>query len=279
VERLGPGDYEAVLTFLRQLYGVERLEDFPRRAMAGLGRLIESDILTYNEIYPRRIRADFLDEPAGTIDDWQRATFERYAHQHPLITHYAKTRERHPRKISDFLTLTQFKNLALHSEFFRPLRLNYQMAVTIPSTPELVIGIALNRSRVDFSERDRSMLEAIRPHLAQAYRNAAERTRLAERVATVKRIELRSVRQGTPEERALTRREREVLNLVAEGKTNRQIGARLAISGRTVQKHLEHIYQKLRVRTRTAAAMKLASPAQPAVERSDDATVAGRATR
>jgi len=259
VERLGPGDYEAVLSFLRQLYAVERLEAFPRRAMAGLGRLIESDVLTYNEIYPRRIRADFLDEPAGIIDRWQRATFERYTDQHPLITHYARTRERYPRKISDFLTLTQFKNLALHTEFFRPLGLNYQMAVTIPSTPDLVIGIALNRSQADFSERDRSVLEVIRPHLAQAYRNAAERTRLTERAASVERIEQGGGRQVTPEAGALTRREHEVLSLVAEGKTNPEIGARLTISGRTVQKHLEHVYAKLGVRSRTAAAVKLAT--------------------
>jgi DNA-binding CsgD family transcriptional regulator len=279
VERLGPGDYEAVLSFLRELYAVARLEAFPRRAMAGLARLIESDVLTYNEIYPRRLRADFLDEPAGIIEQRQRATFERYAHQHPLISHYARTRKRRPRKISDFLTLTQFKNLALHSEFFRPLGLNYQMAVAIPSTPELVIGIALNRSHADFSERDRSVLEAIRPHLAQAYRNASERTRLTDRVAAVEQIERGSGSRGSAQASALTRREHEVLVLVAEGKTNPEIGARLAISGRTVQKHLEHVYEKLQVRTRTAAAMKLAALTQPAEERSDDAMLVGRATR
>lgn len=49
----------------------------------------------------------------------------------------------------------------------------------------------------------------------------------------------------------------EVLAVVAEGRTNPEIGVRLSISGRTVQKHLEHIYEKFRVRTRTAAATKL----------------------
>lgn len=256
MERLGPGDYEAVLTFLRQLYAVERLEAFPRRAMEGLSRLIESDILIYNEIYPGRIRADFVDEPARVIADPQRATFERYAHQHPLITHYARTRERYPRKVSDYLTLSQFQNLALHSEFFRPLGLNYQMAVTIPSTPELVIGIALNRSRADFSERDRAVLEAIRPHLAQAHRNVTERSALEERAEATERA-LWSSPAG--DLASLTRREHQVLVLVANGKTNPQIADCLSLSPRTVQKHLEHIYEKVGVRTRTAAAMKLAS--------------------
>src|SRR2546428_624474 len=59
---------------------------------------------------------------------------------------------------------------------------------------------------------------------------------------------------------SLTSREHEVLVLVAKGKTNFQIADGLGLSSRTVQKHLEHIYEKLDVRTRTAAAMKLALP-------------------
>jgi DNA-binding CsgD family transcriptional regulator len=53
----------------------------------------------------------------------------------------------------------------------------------------------------------------------------------------------------------VTEREREVLALVAAGRTNGEIAAVLAISARTVQKHLEHIFQKLGVETRTAAAV------------------------
>ena len=51
----------------------------------------------------------------------------------------------------------------------------------------------------------------------------------------------------------LTRREREVLELVAEGLTNAQIAARLWISCKTVGHHLESTYAKLGVHTRTAA--------------------------
>jgi len=54
----------------------------------------------------------------------------------------------------------------------------------------------------------------------------------------------------------LTDRERQILALVAAGKTNAEIAAILAISPRTVQKHLEHIFQKLGVETRTAAAIR-----------------------
>jgi DNA-binding response OmpR family regulator len=61
------------------------------------------------------------------------------------------------------------------------------------------------------------------------------------------------------EEAALTPREREVLTWVARGKTNRDIADILGMSHRTVNKHLEHIFEKLGVETRAAAAA-LASP-------------------
>ncbi|MFP5391310.1 MAG: response regulator [Gammaproteobacteria bacterium] len=52
----------------------------------------------------------------------------------------------------------------------------------------------------------------------------------------------------------LTQREAEVLNWVIKGKTNRDIGEILGMSPRTVNKHLEHVFDKLGVETRTAAA-------------------------
>ncbi|MBE7367636.1 response regulator transcription factor [Ramlibacter pallidus] len=52
---------------------------------------------------------------------------------------------------------------------------------------------------------------------------------------------------------SLTPREAEVLSWLAKGKTNRDIGDILGLSPRTVNKHLEHIYEKLGVETRTAA--------------------------
>ncbi len=54
-------------------------------------------------------------------------------------------------------------------------------------------------------------------------------------------------------ENPLTQREMAVLEWVACGKTNRDIGDILCMSPRTVNKHLEHIYEKLGVETRTAA--------------------------
>ena len=71
-------------------------------------------------------------------------------------------------------------------------------------------------------------------------------------------MELRGARQAAPRRRSispLTAREAEVLGLVRYGKTNRDVAAVLGLSDRTVQKHLEHIFVKLGVETRTAAVL------------------------
>lgn len=52
---------------------------------------------------------------------------------------------------------------------------------------------------------------------------------------------------------ALTPRETEVLSWLAKGKTNRDIADILGMSHRTVNKHLEHVFEKLGVETRSAA--------------------------
>lgn len=53
---------------------------------------------------------------------------------------------------------------------------------------------------------------------------------------------------------SLTPRETEVLSWIAKGKTNRDVGEILGLSPRTVNKHLEHVFEKLGVETRSAAA-------------------------
>ena len=75
--------------------------------------------------------------------------------------------------------------------------------------------------------------------------------------AVAKKLVQRASGGATKEEaiEPLTERELEVLRLAAKGMGNKQIGAALAISDRTVQGHLANIYSKLRVSTRTEAVL------------------------
>jgi DNA-binding CsgD family transcriptional regulator len=62
---------------------------------------------------------------------------------------------------------------------------------------------------------------------------------------------------GRTREDGLTAAERRVADLVAKGKTNREVAAALFLGERTVASHLTHIYAKLGVRSRTELARKL----------------------
>jgi DNA-binding CsgD family transcriptional regulator len=139
--------------------------------------------------------------------------------------------------ISDFYSARQWHSTGMYSDYLRPFEHN--LLVCLPAGP----GPAVVPSRSvrlcfwrgpgrDFSDRDRDLLALLRPHLHQAYVDAERR------------------RHGVPR---LTRRHWELLRLVAAGHTNSQIARRLGVSEGTVRIHLQNIYARLQVSSRTAA--------------------------
>jgi LuxR family transcriptional regulator, maltose regulon positive regulatory protein len=67
-------------------------------------------------------------------------------------------------------------------------------------------------------------------------------------------FDLKIPTNGTKTDSPLSRREQQVLDLVAEGRTNEEVARQLFISPVTVKAHLRHIYEKLGVRNRVEAA-------------------------
>jgi DNA-binding CsgD family transcriptional regulator len=63
---------------------------------------------------------------------------------------------------------------------------------------------------------------------------------------------------GSPSASGLSQRQREVARWIREGKTNAEIAMVMGISPRTVQKHIEHVFEKLGVKTRVAIATRTA---------------------
>jgi DNA-binding CsgD family transcriptional regulator len=129
------------------------------------------------------------------------------------------------------------------TEFFRPARTEHQLAVTLSTPDTHVIGIAFTRARTEFSDADRDLLSVLRSPLVAGLLRARRRHRSRRALAGS------GARLG-----ALTDREVHVLELVALGRTNLAIARALDVSPRTVAKHLEHIYRKLDVSNRAAAA-------------------------
>jgi DNA-binding NarL/FixJ family response regulator len=106
-----------------------------------------------------------------------------------------------------------------------------------------VFRVVLERYATPFGPGDELAAEALQVHLGPAFDHA--RLRAAEW----------EVGEAI---RSLTVREQEVLALVADGRTNRDIGLALFIEPRTVEKHVEHIRTKLGARSRAEAAAKWA---------------------
>jgi DNA-binding CsgD family transcriptional regulator len=154
------------------------------------------------------------------------------------------------RKFSDFLTQRAFCRLEFYQEVSRPLGVEDMMRLWLDRD-----GARLEFDRPDrrFRERDRAALDVLLTHLRHFRRSAAARC-------------------GEPPHGAdpsLTRREREILLLVAEGRTNAEVACELWISPDTVRKHLENVYGKLGVHTRTAAVASLFTNVRPEVDREE----------
>jgi DNA-binding CsgD family transcriptional regulator len=88
--------------------------------------------------------------------------------------------------------------------------------------------------------------------------------------------DLASVGGRPARDSGLTASERRVAELVAHGKTNREVAALLVVSERTVATHLTHIYAKLGLRSRTELAGRLLAGG-PKIRASDDVTTSGPA--
>jgi DNA-binding NarL/FixJ family response regulator len=88
-------------------------------------------------------------------------------------------------------------------------------------------------------------------HLVRAVRLVASGNTVIDPEVVLALAELPA--EEVPAAEALTGREVQVLQLVATGKTNREIAGTLFISPDTVKTHLEHIFQKLNAGDRTAA--------------------------
>jgi DNA-binding CsgD family transcriptional regulator len=151
------------------------------------------------------------------------------------------------RRITDCVPAGTFRASALYNEYYRAIRIEHVTAVPIYVDHRFLVSFVLNRGATAFTDRERDLLEIARPHLANLYRLGVAADRVREVPADVP-FDVAAM--------PLTPREREVLDWVAAGKTNRDIAAILGASPRTVEKHLERIYEKLGVETRTAAAMR-----------------------
>ena len=176
MSRLSRSEYEMFLDCVGELHS---FRDPPALRSwlldTALPKLVPSDWLSYNEI-------DLLN-PANTLailkpesPEFFQQLFPRFrevAHQHPLITRQLESPNFPVHKISDFLRQEEYHRLELYRDVYRHLGVEYQIAATLKLEPDRITAFALSRRQNDFTERDRAILEMLRPHLVIAFNHLA----------------------------------------------------------------------------------------------------------
>jgi DNA-binding CsgD family transcriptional regulator len=177
--RLGNADFEAVLNVVRAVTAARDPDEFSRLVIKQVADLIPSDVVSINEVDPEAGRAVYLAEPESffVLPNGE-GILGALADQHPLIHHFLTTGDGSAHRISDFWTQSKFHASPIYQLLYGPMGVEYQMAVTLPAPRPIVVGIALSRGRTDFSDRDQSVLNVLRPHLAQAWYSAKDQGHL-----------------------------------------------------------------------------------------------------
>ncbi len=227
------------------------VDSFARAAVLALNGYVASELTTLSVCDLRTGHRQVIGLPGVRLGANEIDCFDRHFFDHPLVRYHGIDGGLLTRRISDLVSRHAFQRSALYGDYYRRIGLEYAIAIPLFRDQHTLVSVVLNRRGLDFSERDRERLELLRPHLAFLYRHARKAA------ATLPGETLLAV-QAQPDVDApeLTPREGEVMHWLACGKTDTEIAALLSISPRTVQKHLEHMYVKLGVETRTAAVMR-----------------------
>ena len=340
MQPLSQPDYELLFDCVRELHSFR--DPLSLRSWLldkALPKLLPSDWLSYNEVdlvNPENTLA-VLKPESSTVFQGLFPRFKEVAHQHPLIIGQMQSANFSVHKISDFISQEDYHRLDLYQDVYRHMGVEYQISATIKLQPDNVTAFALSRKKNDYSERDRTILQMLRPHLVVAFNNLAligeqkaiiETSELAlnelasatiivdlqghilyhtgsalqwikatnpellpaaisdwlnkgasngsrrtlNLTSDAGEIHIRTVPtsskqrlllvltraddrpQATPEpaDFGLSNRQLEVCNWICNGKTNAEIAGILGISPRTVQKHIENIFEKLGVESRMA---------------------------
>lgn len=244
---LGRADLEATLDFLADIDDLDIEQPYPAEALARLQGLIAFDDASYQEADLQARR--FLDVTPGEPDE--DAALYWAVGPCPIMDYRARTGDLTAMRMSDVIGRGRYHELPIYREYFQPVGLDHVLDLGLSAARQRYRSLVLFRGHDvgDFSERDRGVLELLRPHLRAREALADLHRQAHEADGATTRQDATGQKQAP-----LTAREREILHLVGKGRTNAQIAAELWITPGTVKKHLEHVYQKLGVAGRAAAA-------------------------
>jgi DNA-binding CsgD family transcriptional regulator len=185
--RLTHADLEKVLGVVQNVSEARTRDEFSRVAVTELAGLVPSDALALNEVDPSTGRISYIAEPESYAAPPELdARLVELADEHPLMRYYTVSGDGSAKRISDFWTEEEYHASSVYQQVYRHMGVEYQMALALPAQQPVLVAMVAVRSAKDFSERDRDVLNAIRPHLAQAWYTAKDQDHLRSllRVAT-----------------------------------------------------------------------------------------------
>lgn len=221
-----------------QLSGLPDRATYLAAACTSLSEAIGADVVGWTDIDLMARSVELWSEPPP--DQWERQAVVEFMGELPTVRHYRLHPDSfEPYRISDLVSVKEWRSDRAYCEFFRPLGLRHQLATVLPPrTATRGFGWYLNRSGSDFGDDQVTLVGALLPMLALL--NRAYATPAVDRELACERV-------------GLTARELDVLTLLAQGLSARQIATLRRISVSTVNKHLEHLYRKLNCNDRLQA--------------------------
>lgn len=220
MERLTPSQLRKLLSFLEGLAAVGEQEAFVQYLLVSAPDLIPCEILTYNEMVPSQRTSRNWVTPSEVLTSESHAIWAQHMHEHPTLMHTVKTKDGQARMVSDFLSPLQLHRLGLYNELYREWHVEDILTAVISlvsdASPTMVVGLGFYRNRRTFSERDRLLLNLLRPHLVQTYARVGAHTRLRDELVRTKQV-LEAIDQGVivlsrdGSARKITRRARRLL--------------------------------------------------------------------
>ena len=149
---------------------------------------------------------------------------------------------------SDMYTPRELSAQPAYVEFWRA-DIAHELCVSFPAMPGRTRRLLLRRADgSDFSVRDVALMDILRPHIFETFQLLQHR------------------RVVTP---LLTERESQVLDLLARGMRNDEIATVLFIGVATVRKHVEHIFDRTGLRSRSAVVASMIHHPEPSFEADD----------
>ena len=263
-------DLDALLTLASYLATLPDSKSFLLAVREELLRIAPADEVFWM-VTDLTARNSVVRHGAGwTVNEQLGALMGRHGETHPAIRSYlTQNSDQSPRRVSDVASAGKWRDSGAHRAM-KDLMAEHQLSVIVDFAPPMRgRGWVLCREGRDFSDAELDRTRLLFPLLVAVGR-------------MYDRLEPWHNPAASAVGGLLTARELAVLTLLARGLSVDAIGRRLAISGRTVAKHLEHVYRKLGCNDRLVAvtlAKELGILAEPVLPTHPPDSESGRTHR